>query len=232
MNIRERLLALGEPAYRDFSASLLPGVEHIIGVRLPALRRLAREIVRSDWRGYLREADDLYFEERMLQGMVIGYAPCGPEEFLRLTAAHLPKIDNWSLCDSFCRRLRPAEREPVWRFIDPLFRAEGEYEVRFAAVTGLNNFTDAEHLDALLGHLGAVRHEGYYARMAVAWAVSVCYAADPDRTGAWLGEGCPLPEWTYGRSLQKILESRRTTAEQRADILRLREASKLRTARR
>ena len=50
MNIRERLLALGEPAYRDFSASLLPGVEHIIGVRLPALRRLAREIVRGDWR--------------------------------------------------------------------------------------------------------------------------------------------------------------------------------------
>lgn len=232
MNIRERLLALGEPAYRDFSASLLPGVEHIIGVRLPALRRLAREIVRGDWRGYLREADDLYFEERMLQGMVIGYAPCSPEEFLRLTATHLPKIDNWSLCDSFCRRLRPAEREPVWRFIDPLFRAEGEYEVRFAAVTGLNNFTDVEHLDALLGHLGSVRHEGYYARMAVAWAVSVCYAADPDRTGAWLGEGCPLPEWTYGRSLQKILESRRTTAEQRADILRLREASKLRTGRR
>lgn len=221
MNIRERLLALGEPAYRDFSASLLPGVEHIIGVRLPALRRLAREIVRGDWRAYLRSAEEYYFEERMLQGMVIGYAPCPVDEFLSLTAAHLPKIDNWSLCDSFCRRLRPAEREPVWRFIEPLFLADGEYEVRFAAVTGLNNFTDGEHLDALLRHLGSVRHEGYYARMAVAWAVSVCYAADPERTGAWLAGESGLPAWSFRMSLRKILESRRTTPEQRAEIRRL-----------
>ncbi len=221
MNIRERLLALGEPAYRDFSASLLPGVEHIIGVRLPALRRLAREIVRGDWRAYLRSAEEYYFEERMLQGMVIGYAPCPVDEFLSLTAAHLPKIDNWSLCDSFCRRLRPAEREPVWRFIEPLFLADGEYEVRFAAVTGLNNFTDGEHLDALLRHLGSVRHEGYYARMAVAWAVSVCYAADPERTGAWLAGEPGLPAWSFRMSLRKILESRRTTPEQQAEIRRL-----------
>ena len=59
----------------------------------------------------------------------------------------------------------------MWRFIQPYFRSEHEYEVRFAAVMALGNFIDEEHLETLLGQLDGVRHEGYYARMAVAWAV-------------------------------------------------------------
>lgn len=37
------------------------------------------------------------------------------------------------------------------------------------------------------GRLDGIRHEAYYARMAVAWAVSVCYVKFPQRTHAWLG---------------------------------------------
>lgn len=40
-DIKEQLSLLAEPAYRDFSSSLLPGTEHILGVRLPALRKIA-----------------------------------------------------------------------------------------------------------------------------------------------------------------------------------------------
>ncbi|MDE5852172.1 MAG: DNA alkylation repair protein, partial [Alistipes sp.] len=78
-NLRTRLLALGDPAYGRFNAKLLPGVTDIIGVRMPQLRRLAREILRTDWRKWLAEieaADTLYYEERMLQGLVISLAPC------------------------------------------------------------------------------------------------------------------------------------------------------------
>ena len=86
MTLRERLLAQSEPDYRAFASSLLPGVEHVMGVRIPKLRRLAREIARGDWRTYLRTAEELYFEERMLQGLVIGYAPCDAEERLAWTS--------------------------------------------------------------------------------------------------------------------------------------------------
>ena len=78
--IREHLENMKEEQYRLFSAGLLPGVEGILGVRLPLLRRYAAEIVAGkNWREWLEESlrtpePDEYFEEIMLQGMVVGCA--------------------------------------------------------------------------------------------------------------------------------------------------------------
>jgi len=216
--LREQLFEMADARYRDFSASLTPGAGRMIGVRLPQLRALARRIARGRWREWLDGADDEYFEERMLQGLVIGYAECPPEEKLQRVARFVPKIDNWALCDCFCWRLKSAEREPVWRFIRPYFHAEGEFEVRFAVVMALSNFVDEEHMDCLLELLGSVRHEAYYVRMGVAWAVSVCFVKFPERTGAWLEEACPLDDWTYNKSLQKIVESLRVSPETKTAV--------------
>lgn len=169
MTVREQLLEMAEPRYREFISPLMPGEEHVIGIRIPQLRRIAREIARGEWRAYLDTAEGFYFEERLLQGLVIACAKCTPEEKLRHVARFVPKIDNWAVCDCFCWRLKAAEREPMWRFIRPYFRSGAEYDIRFAVVMALGNFADAEHIGQLLGLLGAVRHEGYYARMGVAW---------------------------------------------------------------
>lgn len=217
--LRERLVAMSDPAYREFNASLLPGVTDLIGIRLPQLRTLAREIARSDtWRELLDDGDIRYFEERMLRGLVIGYVRCPVEERLTRVRTFVPTIDNWAVCDTFCWRLRSSEREPMWQLIQPLFESPREFEARFAAVMALGNFVDAEHLDELLGRLDTVRCEAYYARMGVAWAVSVCYVKFPERTEAWLGR-CGLDDWTFNKSLQKIIESWRVD---KADKQRIR----------
>lgn len=224
MTLREQLLELAEPAYRDFNRSLMPGVEHVIGIRLPQLRRIAREIARGDWRRWLAEAEDLYFEERMLQGLVIGYVRCPVDEWLEHVARFVPKIDNWAVCDCFCRKLRAEEREPMWRFVQPFFRSEHPYEVRFAVVTALVNFIDGEHLDACLERFEAIRLDHYYVRMGVAWAVSVCFVRFPERIGAWL-HTCRLDDWTYNKALQKIAESLRVDASVRQKIRAMRRPS-------
>lgn len=212
MKIREQLLAMADPAYRDFNASLIPGIGPTIGIRIPRLRALARQIARSDtWRDVLRDDDCPYHEERMLQGMVIGEARCPIDEKLTWVARFTPKIDNWALCDCFCWKLRPAEREPMWRFIQPYFDSPREYDERFAVVMATANFIDEEHLEALLRRFEAFRHEGYYARMGVAWAVSVAFVRFPGRMRRWLEEDCPLDAWTYNKSLQKIVESLRVS---------------------
>lgn len=71
--IRERLFSLADKKYQKFSAKLLPNVDNIIGVRLPILRKLAKEIAKGDWRMYMATAENEYFEEVMLRGLVIGY---------------------------------------------------------------------------------------------------------------------------------------------------------------
>ena len=72
LTIKEHLLHLAGQGNKSFAESLNPGVEHVLGIRVPDLRKLALRIAKDDWEVYLDSADTYYMEERMLQGMVIG----------------------------------------------------------------------------------------------------------------------------------------------------------------
>ncbi len=146
--IREMLKEQAESAYRKFSAALVPGSKQLLGVRLPVLRKMAKEAVKGDWRAevsdYDGEYEDLYFEETMLRGMLIGYgtAECEVREGLSYVAAFIPYIDNWSVCDSFCNSFLLADRhrEEVWEFLQGYLYSEKEFKVRTAVITLLNHF--------------------------------------------------------------------------------------------
>ena len=209
IDIKAELVRLAEPEYAVFSRRLLPGTENVLGVRLPLLRRLARRIAKGDWAAYLDTAGDGSFEEVMLQGMVIGAICAPPQEVLARTAAFVPKIDNWSVCDSFCSGLKLARThpEPVWEFLQPYFEDPRPFAVRFAVVMLLFYYLDDAHIDRVLSLLDGVRQPDYYARMAVAWAVSIAYVRFPEKTLAYL-KTCSLDDFTYNKALQKAVESR------------------------
>ena len=209
IDIKAELVRLAEPEYAVFSRRLLPGTENVLGVRLPLLRRLARRLAKGDWAAYLDTAGDGSFEEVMLQGMVIGAICAPPQEVLARTAAFVPKIDNWSVCDSFCSGLKLARThpEPVWEFLQPYFEDPRPFTVRFAVVMLLFYYLDDAHIDRVLSLLDGVRQPDYYARMAVAWAVSIAYVRFPEKTLAYL-KTCSLDDFTYNKALQKAVESR------------------------
>lgn len=217
--IRQTLLEAAEDSYRDFSAALVPGATNMLGVRLPTLRKLARQIYKeTDWRAFLAQPP-LYFEETMLQGMVIGLAACTYEDFCALVPPFVPQISNWSVCDSFCSSLRAAAtfREPLFSFLLPYTQAQKEFEVRFGVVMLMDYFVDEPYLDRVIAALETVHQEGYYAKMAVAWALSVCFAKFPARTMDFL-RTCHLDSDTYQKTLQKIVESRRVSTADKAVI--------------
>ena len=206
--IREQLFVLAEEEYRIFTSRLLPGTKNILGVRLPVLRKIAKEIAKEDWRNFLKDRTNEYFEETMLQGMVIGYGKASIEEILGYVTDFVPKIDNWSVCDSFCNGLKITKKnkEKVWEFLKPYFSSNKEFHVRFGVVMLLHYYIDDEYIDRVLDTLDKIKHEGYYAKMAVAWAVSACYIKMPEPTLAFLRNN-HLDDFTYNKSLQKITES-------------------------
>lgn len=104
--IREQILSYVDSDFQKFTAALIPNIDNVLGVRLPVLRKLAQDIAKGDWRLYLETAESEHFEEVMLQGMVIGYVKADIEEVLGCVARFIPKIDNWSVCDSFCGGLK------------------------------------------------------------------------------------------------------------------------------
>lgn len=147
--IRRQLMEKAEPEYRDFSSALIPESMPLLGVRLPALRLMAKEIVKEpDWKGkissYEGEDKDIYFEEVMLRGIVIGYGTqkADGQGALALLKDFVPHIDNWSVCDSFCNSFTFAakNRELVWDFLQPYLFSEKEFEVRVAIILLLNQY--------------------------------------------------------------------------------------------
>lgn len=218
-SVRIQLESMSEEAYRRFATSLLPGVDHILGVRLPALRRLAKKIVGGDWRAYLEAEHGNSFEECMLQGMVIGYADAPDNERLLLIADFLPLIDNWSVCDSFCSGLKfvHQNRQEVWDFLQKYIESPKEFEVRFAVVMLLDHYICDEYIDAVLSSLSQVVHPGYYAKMAVAWAAAECYARYADQTWKWLCH-TELAPFILRKSVQKICESRKVDTEHKKRV--------------
>lgn len=217
--IRDKLMELADEEYKKFSSALLPNIDNILGVRLPQLRQLAKEIAKSDWRNFLSKAEGEYFEEMMLQGMVIGYVRADIEESLLYVADFVPKIDNWSVCDSFCVGLKFTKKhlESVWQFLQPYFASDQEYEIRFAVVMIINYFVEPDYIDQVLKILNDINHDGYYAKMAIAWAVSICYIKLPEPTMSFLKNNS-LDDFTYNKALQKITESYRIDQETKALI--------------
>lgn len=211
--INKELLKLKDDKYKEFSINLLPGVskKSVIGIRIPLLRKIAAETIKEPWwENFLQEDENLLFEEKMIQGMIIGLVKTEPEKKLTLIEMFLPRIDNWSICDSFCSGLKFAgeekNQEKVWKFIEPLFSDKKEYKVRFASVMALNYYLKPEYLEEVLFHYDAVSHEGYYAKMAVAWGISVAYVKDPETTREFLKNNS-LDKFTQNKSIQKIRES-------------------------
>ncbi|PIC69680.1 DNA alkylation repair protein [Sporosarcina sp. P2] len=213
--IRKQIFEQIDTDYQKFSSALIPTNENILGVRMPALRKLAKGIAKDDWRTYLQTANDEYFEEVMLQGLVIGYVKADIEELLTYVEKFVPKIDNWSVCDSFCSGLKMTKqhKERVWSFLQPYVVSENEYELRFGIVMLLVYYIESDYIDRVLGLLNHVQHEGYYVKMAVAWALSSCFVKLPDPTLDYLAGGNSLDVFTYNKALQKITELTRVDQE-------------------
>ena len=222
--IREELDQLGEESYKQFNQKLIPGTDHVIGVRMPALRKLAKGIAKTDLKQYLEEAqteidERSAHEEIMLYGLVLGYAKMSTEQRMQALDMFVPKIHNWAVCDSCCMGYKFMQKEPeVWfSYLQTYQNSSREFEVRFAVVSLLAHYINETYLDQVLQILNRLRHDGYYVKMAVAWAVSICYIQFPVQTKAFLLKN-ELDDFTQNKAIQKIRESYRVSREEKEEL--------------
>ena len=230
--ILRQLRQLAEEEYKAFNCKLIPGLDkkRVLGVRIPAVRKTAKKVIRADWKHYLAELEncekdsqgiggtDLYYEEVLMQAIVIGAAKMDRDLRLSYIERFVPMIDNWAVCDTFCGALKFADEEEnrhaVWNFLKPYLASGKEYEIRFGAVMLLGHYIDQEHIDSVLNIMNAIRHDGYYVKMAVAWTLSVCYVKFPKETEALLRDN-QLDDFTQNKTIQKIRESYRVSKEEK-----------------
>ncbi len=207
MNIKERLLKEVDKAYKDFNQKLIPNINNILGVRVPILRKISKEIYKNNWKEFLQQKPE-YFEETMLQSMVIGLIKDKPNLILEYIEAFIPQIDNWAVCDCFCSSLKFTKnnKELVWNFLQKYLNSNKEYEIRFVLVMLLNYYIEEKYLYNIFKIIEQYQYNDYYAHMGAAWLISICYIKYPKETTKFLINS-NLDTKTYNKSIQKIIES-------------------------
>lgn len=211
-----QLQELADEKYRKFHGKLIPGVDTVFyGVRVPVLRKLAKQMIKGDWRGFVELAGESeVYEMTMLCGMVIALSKCEFGEKLRYLETFIPRINNWAVCDIVCGDLKDVKknRREMFQFIQPYRCSAQEYEVRFAAVILMQYFLTEEYIHDVLKIYDGIRHDGYYVKMAVAWGISLCFIKFRELTLAYM-TSCKLDDFTYNKSIQKMIESFRVSDE-------------------
>lgn len=224
--ILSTLRGMAEAGYAAFAASLIPGGPPVLGVRLPALRRYAKTLAASlpSDPGLWQALGGPYLEQKLLWGMVIGAARLPDAERRARLEAFLPAIDNWSVCDSTAASCKWMAKAPdTWLpWLGTLAQSPQEYTARFGVVCLLDHFTDTpQGRRATLEACATVTCPAPYARLGVAWAVSIAAVREPALGLAFLREG-RLDAPTQNKAIQKICESRRATPAYRAAVRALR----------
>lgn len=228
--IKRKLEELAEEKYRDFNSGLIPDCGVMYGVRLPALRDMAKKLAKGDWRSYLAAASDDSYEETMLQGLTIAYVKGEIDTILPHIRNFVPKIKNWAVCDSFCNTLKITKKHPeeMWALLEEYKVSEREFELRFVLVMYLNYYLRDEkekakpgsHITEVLRFIEEVNHPGYYVKMASAWALAEAYLYAPRQVEELLIAG-KLDVFTRNKAIQKMRESYRLTEEDKEKLQKL-----------
>lgn len=221
--VHRELRRAADPAFQAFHARLVPTVqsETILGVRIPILRKIAKQLIQNGtWQEFL-DVTPQWYEERMLQAILLGGAPFAWEERLERLGRLVTTIDNWAVCDTLAAGFKETRSHltEMWAYLDPFLADKPIYHRRFGVVMLLDYYVTPTYIEHVLCRLAAVPtcSGDYYAQMAIAWAVSICFVHFPRQTITWLKQR-ELDEFTYHQSLQKILESYRVDAATKTRI--------------
>lgn len=217
--LQERLFDLQDFAYRAFQQKLIPTIdpETIIGVRVPALRKLAGEKLPED---FLHQLPHRFLEENMLHGFAVsrmGEFPCVIAELERF----LPHVDNWAVCDGIRPVCFTDHRKELVPVLARWLHDSHPYTVRFAMEMLMVHYLD-DCFDPIYPEwVSKVVSNNYYVNMMIAWYFATALAKQFDNVVPYL-ENRVLSPWIHRKTIQKAIESYRITPEQKQILRTLR----------
>lgn len=218
--LRGRLLELEDTNYRSFHLKTCPQAQHVIGVRLPEQRKIAKDLIKSgNYWNLLDGFTPHYYEEIMITGIIIASAPMGLQERFDYTTWFLPFINNWATCDTFCNsfKIKESDLEEYWSFLTQFTHSTEEYTLRFVLVMSLCHFITTKYLDSIFQSLDTIQSDKYYVEMAKAWLVAEIFTKYPETTLEYLSHD-QLSTFAHNQAIQKACESRRISVEDKQHL--------------
>ena len=217
-----QLRALGEEDYKKFNQKLTPDTPDMIGIRIPKLREIAKEISRGNAREFIALPKGSCHEEIILEGLVIGYTKLGFGELSEYIRRFAAKVYNWALCDipvSSFKQIRQLLAEYLIE-VDRFLHSENPWEQRIGIIILLDHYLTDDYIDAVLERIDHIDSDFYYVQMAQGWLVTTAFAEFRDKTWEYLNR-CSLNPATLNLAVKKIRESNRVSKEDKDLALKL-----------
>lgn len=216
MKILDKLFELGDKNYADFHGKLIPHIprEKIIGVRVPEMRKLAKEYFKSEEsKLFLSSLPHKYYDENLLHGMLISeikdYDDCINE-----LEKFLPYIDNWAVCDTISPKVFKNNKEKLIEKIKIWISSKETYVCRFGILMLMKHFLGDDFKPEYLETVANVKSDEYYIKMMIAWFFATALSKHWAETIIYL-EKEKLDVWVHNKTIQKARESYRIIARQK-----------------
>lgn len=212
--VLERLQSLADVKYAAFHAALVPNIppERVLGVRMPALRRLAREMrATPEAASFMSTLPHSYYDEYNLHGLLINELR-GYEETIAALDKFLPCVDNWATCDLLSPRAFKPRPAPLMAEVERWTASGHTYTVRFGIGVLLGFYLNEGFEERQLALAAGCCCGEYYVDMMVAWYFATALAKQRDSALPYI-ESRRLSRWVHNKTIQKSVESRRISPE-------------------
>lgn len=215
--IQRRLFELADADYAAFQRRLMPTVapECVIGVRTPALRKLAAELSGTEQAyEFIGKLPHKYYEENNLHALFIenikDYSAC-----VEALDAFLPFVDNWATCDIMRPKAFKKHLDELPKQLE-IWMSSGEtYKIRFGIEMLMTFFLDEGFRPEYPEAVASIGSDEYYVMMMKAWYFATALAKQYDSVIPYLEEN-RLDKETHNKTVRKAIESYRITDEKKA----------------
>lgn len=220
--VLECLFSEQDEGYREFQSALIKNDSiHLIGVRMPILRRLARE-----WKGELESFlafPDEWYEVTFLKFSLYALLPF--DMFTANICEMVGLLDNWATTDGFHAKCIAKHREEFLPYIRA-FSCDGrEFVERYALVSLLHDYVEEQYLPEIFAALERADGTKYYTGMGAAWLFSEVLVKQYDAGREYLKEG-KLSPFVHNAAIRKATESFRLSKEQKEELKSFKKATK------
>ena len=211
--VKEFLLSNQDLKYRDFTLPLLPNIDEktFIGVRLPVIKKYAKDLDAKSREEFLSSLPHYYHEENILHAFILSNIK-DYDDFINKVNIFLPYVTNWSVSDTICNKNLTKYRDKLIVEIYKWLKSDELYRVRYAVKCLMNYYLDENFKEEHLNRVQQVTLEDYYVKMMIAWYLATGLAKNYDSFIKVIEEN-RFDIFTHNKAIQKAVESYRVSDE-------------------
>ncbi len=209
-DFQTKLASLADDEYREFSMKGIPTDRPFIGVRIPDVKRLVKEIPAEDIDDFI-SVEPIALEEVLARSFLI--ARLSYDEMLKVFDSQIAFLDNWCTVDTFIASLRKTikghEPDFLEQKVESLLNHKDAFAVRAGLVSLLDFYVKEDYLHLIFDRIETLKdRDEYYIKMAIAWLLAECFIKFPDETFSFM-KASRLPKWTFNKTISKVSDSYR-----------------------